>query len=430
MTTRLRNEAETELLTTARKVLPAGHFNFAAEVVIAEGKGGRVRDVSGNEYVDFLLGSGPMFLGHAHPDVTAAVAGQLARGTTFFANNGAAIRLAAAIVDAVPCAEQVRFLSSGSEATHYAMRLARAYRGRSKILKFEGGFHGMSDWALMSTAPKRPGNFPIAIPDSAGIPEVLRSEMLIAPFNDAAATVALIEAHRDELAGVIMEPFQRLILPQPGFLEAVRAATATHGIPLIFDEVVTGFRLAHGGAQEHFGVVPDLCALGKILGGGFPLAAVAGKEEIKRHLDRAKVAEDRFAQQTGTLSGNPVAAEAGLATLQALRAPGTYEAVTATGRALMAGLQAAFDDVEIPVRVTGHPTCFEVFFTRTPIVDYRTVLRADATRQKRLHGLLLERGILKAEGKFYVSVAHTRADVDLALAAARSAAAQMAAEAA
>jgi glutamate-1-semialdehyde 2,1-aminomutase len=426
MTSRLRTEGESELLMTARKVLPAGHFNFAPEIVVREGRGGHVWDESGNEYVDFLLGSGPMFLGHAHPGVTAAVTRQLARGTTFFANNSAAIKLAAAIVDAVPCAEQVRFLSSGTEATQYAMRIVRAFRGRSKILKFEGGFHGMGDWALMSVAPKRPGNFPVATADSAGIPEVLRGEMLIAPFNDTEATVALIEEHREELAGVIMEPFQRLILPKPGFLEAVRAATARYGIPLVFDEIVTGFRFAYGGAQEHFGVVPDLCALGKILGGGFPLAAVAGREEIMRHFDRDKVAEANFAQQTGTLSGNPIAAEAGLVTLEVLKRPGTYEAVNTTGKALMKGLQQALDDAAVPARVTGHPTCFEAFFTQIPVTDYRSMRKADASKQRRFHALLLERGVLKAESKFYVSTTHSAGDVDHAVAAFRSAAREMA----
>lgn len=425
MATRLRTAGESELLATAKEVLPAGHFNFAPEIVVREGRGGRVWDESGNEYVDFLLGSGPMFLGHAHPDVTAAVTRQLARGTTFFANNSAAIKLAAEIVAAVPCAEQVRFLSSGTEATQYAMRIVRAYRGRSKILKFEGGFHGMGDWALMSVAPKRPGNFPMAAPDSAGIPEVLRGEMLIAPFNDVEATVALIEEHKEELAGVIMEPFQRLILPKPGFLEAVRAATAKHGIPLVFDEIVTGFRFAYGGAQEHFGVVPDVCALGKILGGGFPLAAVAGREEIMRHFDRGKVAEQHFAQQTGTLSGNPIAAEAGLATLEVLKRPGTYVGAQATGSALMEGLQRALDEARVPARVTGHPTCFEAFFTETPVTDYRSMLRADAGKQKRFQALLLDQGVLKAESKFYVSTAHTAADVDHAVAAFRSAAREM-----
>lgn len=240
-------DAQTSLAETARRVLPGGTFGGANfETVMAGGKGGRLTDVSGREYIDFLLGSGPMLLGHAHPEVTAAVAAQLAKGTTFYTNNEAGIRLAAEIVDAVPCADKVRFTSTGSEATFFAMRIARAYRGRDKILKFEGGYHGASDYAMMSTSPQRPGNFPQATPDSAGIPQVLKGEMLIAPFNDLAATVALIEEHKDDLGGVIVEPFQRILSPKPGFLQGLREVTKKHDIPLIFDEIVTGFRFAYG----------------------------------------------------------------------------------------------------------------------------------------------------------------------------------------
>ncbi|MGH7161748.1 MAG: aspartate aminotransferase family protein, partial [Acetobacteraceae bacterium] len=319
MDQRMHSEQERQLVALARRVLPAASFgNTALEVVIAEGRGGRVRDVSGNEYVDFLLGSGPMFLGHAHPEVLAAVAAQVPRGSTFFANSEPGIRLAAEIVDAVPCAEQVRFVSSGTEADAYAMRLARAFRRRDKILKFEGGYHGMSDYSLMSLAPKRPGNFPRPVPDSAGIPASVSEEVLIAPFNDAELAASLIHEHRQELGGVIVEPMQRLLPPKPGFLEALRKATAEHGIPLIFDEVVTGFRLAYGGAQEYYGVVPDICTLGKIIGGGFPLAAIAGRADIMAHFDRARVGDERYLIQIGTLSGNPVAAAAGLASLEIL----------------------------------------------------------------------------------------------------------------
>src|SRR5579871_5351010 len=287
---RVHGDEEQQLLDLAQRVLPGGSFgNLAGDIVIREGRGGRVWDVSGNEYVDFLLGSGPMFIGHCHPDVMAAVQEQIKHGTTFFANNEHGIKLAAAIVDAVPCAQKVRFVSSGTEADAYAMRLARAYRGRDKILKFEGGFHGMSDYALMSMAPKRPGNFPQAVPDTPGIPRNVRDDMVIAPFNDATMAVSLINEHHDELAGVILEPFQRLLPPKPGFLQALRDACTTHGIPLIFDEVVTGFRFAYGGAQAFYGVVPDICTLGKLIGGGFPLAAIAGREDIMAQFDRGKV---------------------------------------------------------------------------------------------------------------------------------------------
>jgi glutamate-1-semialdehyde 2,1-aminomutase len=314
MTARTPSPREAALIETAHRVLPAGSFgNVPFDLVIERGQAGRVWDVSGNEYVDLLLGSGPMFLGHCHPEVTEAVRAQLGRGTTFFASSEPGIQLAAEIVDAVPCAEMVRYVSSGTEADAYAMRLARAFTGRDKILKFEGGYHGMSDYSLMSLAPKRPGNFPRPVPDSPGIPRSVAEDMLIAPFNDAEAAVALIEAHRNELAGVILEPFQRLLAPKPGFLQALRRATEAHGIPLIFDEVVCGFRFAYGGAQDYFGVTPDLCTLGKIIGGGFPLAAIAGRADIMRLFDKNAVGEDRHLMQVGTLSGNPVAAAAGLA---------------------------------------------------------------------------------------------------------------------
>src|SRR5246127_802624 len=208
MTAQTQTDAQHELIETAKRVLPAASFgNMAGDVVIREGRGGRVWDESGKEYVDFLLGSGPMLVGHAHPDVTAAVQERITQGTTFFANNRWGIELAEAIVEAVPCAQQVRFVFTGSEADLYAMRAARAFRKRDKILKFEGGFHGMSDYSLMSLAPKRPGNFPQPIPDSAGIPRSLRDEILVAPFNDPAMVASLIHEHHDELGGVIVEPF-------------------------------------------------------------------------------------------------------------------------------------------------------------------------------------------------------------------------------
>src|SRR5215468_4877659 len=209
---RTHSDEEQTLIELAQRVLPAGSFgNVAGDIVIREGRGGRIWDVSGNEYVDFLLGSGPMFIGHCHPDVMAAVEAQIPRGTTFFANNEHGIRLAAAIVDAVPCAEKVRFVSSGSEADLYAMRLARAFKKRDKILKFEGGYHGMSDYGLMSLAPKRSSNFPRPIPDSAGIPKSVGEEMLIAPFNDLETVASLIREHKAEIAAIIVEPVQRLI---------------------------------------------------------------------------------------------------------------------------------------------------------------------------------------------------------------------------
>ena len=404
---------EKDLHTTAQRVLPGGTFgNFPGEVIIREGRGSRVWDEAGKEYVDYLLGSGPMLVGHAHPEVTEAATAQIAKGTTFFANNRLGIELAEAIVDAVPCAEQVRFVSSGSEADLYAMRAARAFTRRDKILKFEGGYHGMSDYSLMSLAPKRSGNFPLPVPDSAGIPKSVRDEVIIAPFNDADAVAGLVRDHKDELAGIIVEPFQRIIPPQPGFLAALRKITADNGIPLIFDEVVTGFRLAYGGAQEYYGVVPDLCTLGKVIGGGFPLAAIAGKAEIMAHFDRAKVGDDNFLVQIGTLSGNPVAAAAGLATLAILRRPGAYEQIHATGRELMGALGELLASAGIPAQISGEPPLFDVVFTDEPVRDYRGTLRGDAELMRRFNALLRERGILKGESKYYISLAHTRDDIE------------------
>ncbi len=415
------------LVEQARKVLPGGTFgNFPGEVVIREGRGGRVWDEAGKEYVDFLLGSGPMLVGHAHPEVTAAAQARVAEGTTFFANNRWGIELAAEIIAAVPCAEQVRFVSSGSEADLYAMRAARAHRRRDKILKFEGGYHGMSDYSLMSLAPKQPGNFPRPVPDSAGIPRSLREEILVAPFNDLDSAASLIREHRDELAGVILEPFQRIIPPEPGFLEGLRRVTAECGVPLIFDEVVTGFRLAYGGAQEYYGVVPDLCTLGKVIGGGFPLAAIAGRAEIMAHFDRAAVGDEAFLPQIGTLSGNPVAAAAGLATLAILRRPGAYEQIFATGRELMAALGELLQRAGIAAQVTGEPPLFDVVFTSEPVRDYRGTLRGDAELMRRFNLLLRERGVLKGEQKYYVSLAHTADDVNHTIAAWRESIAALA----
>jgi glutamate-1-semialdehyde 2,1-aminomutase len=426
MPNRKSSDAERDLVDAARRVLPAGGFgNVPHEIVIAGGRAGRVWDVSGNEYVDYLLGSGPMLVGHAHPEVVAAVQDQLAKGTTFFANNEHGIRLAAEIVSAVPCAEKVRFVSSGSEADLYAMRLARAYKKRDKILKFEGGYHGMSDYGLMSLSPRRSSNFPRPIPDSAGIPKSLQDEVLVAPFNDLETVASLVREHRQDLAAIIVEPVQRLIPPKPGFLEGLRKLTAENGLLLIFDEVVTGFRFAYGGAQEYFGVVPDICTLGKTIGGGFPLAAIAGRADIMAHFDKGAVAEDEFMMQVGTLSGNPIAAAAGLKTLEILKRPGSYEKIFANGRALMDGYGRILQGAGVTARVVGDAPMFDIVFTDREVTDYRSAL-GDQDSMKRCNGLLRERGILKGESKYYVSLAHTDEDIRLTLDAFASAVGELA----
>ena len=412
MAERIISAAESELIQRAHRVLPGGSLgNIGRDIVITEGNAGHVRDASGNEYIDFLLGSGPMLIGHAHPEVTEVVRQQIEKGTTFFANNDQAIMLAEELVNAVACADKVRFTSSGTEATFYALRTARAYRQRDKILKFEGGYHGMHDYALMSMSPAAPHDFPRPTPDSAGIPRAIEDEVLIAPFNDIETATSIIEANHDDLGAVIVEPFQRLLPPAPGFLQGLRDVTNQYGIPLIFDEVVTGFRFAYGGAQEFYGVEPDMCSLGKVIAGGFPLAAVAGKEEMMGHFDASSVDAGGHLPQIGTLSGNPVAAAAGLKTLEILRREGSYERIFATGQRLKDELQRMLNEAEVPASVVGEAPLFDVFFTEGEITDYRSTLLADKQLLSRFNENLLAQGVLKGDTKFYVSLAHTAADV-------------------
>src|SRR5262245_32097534 len=374
------------LLATAQRVLPGGsngNVTLPPEqaFVIAAGQGTRVYDVEGHCWIDYLLGSGPMILGHAHPEVVAAVQEQLTKGSTFFYLHEKAIQLAEAIVDAMPCAEQVRFTSSGTEATFFALRVARAFRGRDKILKFEGAFHGSHDYAMMSTEGQPPTEFPRAVRGSAGIPQSLENEVLIAPFNDLDRTTAIIAQHHDDLGAVIVEPFQRMLSPVPGFLQGLREVTARYGIPLIFDEVVTGFRFAYGGAQEYYGVTPDLATVGKIVGGGYPLAAVVGKTEVMSAFvqpNKAGVAVG----QVGTLNGNPIAATAGLATLKVLRQPGAYERLHQVGQRLRETLQATLREHNVAGQVLGEGPLFHVVFTSQPIRGYRDMLVGDAEKHR------------------------------------------------
>lgn len=405
--------SQKDWINRAAKVLPAAGFgNFDPGIVIREGRGSHVWDEDGREYIDYLIGSGPMILGHGHPEVLDAVQGQLSRGMTFFTGNARGIELAEEICNAVACADQLRFVSTGGEADMYAMRLARAATGRDRILKFEGGYHGMSAEALMSLAPTTLVNYPTAVPDSAGIPQSVRDNMVIAPFNDADAFRQLIAEFGDEIAAVIVEPLQRLIPPEPGFLECLRQECTRRGIVLIFDEVVTGFRLAYGGAQEHYGVVPDLCTLGKIIGGGFPLAAVVGRAEIMDHFDKAKVGADGFCFQIGTLSGNPVASVAGLKTLEILRRPGAFEKLRQNGQVLMDRMKSALEDADIDYRIVGDPVLFDVVFTRDPVNNYRDMLKGDTDRLKGFNSVLRQNGVLKPDSKLYSSLALTETDLD------------------
>ncbi|MFZ5964232.1 aspartate aminotransferase family protein [Thalassococcus sp. BH17M4-6] len=422
-----RHHSQADWTDRARAVLPGGGFgNFDPGIVISEGRGARVWNEDGREYVDYLIGSGPMLLGHGHPEVLEAVLEQLPRGQTFFANNALGIELAEEICRAVPCAEQLRYVSSGGEADMYAMRLARAFTGRDRIVKFEGGYHGMSAEAQMSLAPARRENFPQAVPDSAGIPRSVADEMLIAPFNDADYIRSLLAEYDGQIAGLIVEPLQRIIPPQPGFLQMLRAECDRYGIVLIFDEVVTGFRFAYGGAQEHYGVTPDLCTLGKVIGGGFPLAATVGRADIMAHFDKAAVGEDRWLMQMGTLSGNPVAAAAGLKSLEILRRDGQYPRLRALGDRVAGLIGAALDPTGIPYRIVGDATLFEVVFTAQDPRDYRAVQVGDAGRAKVWNDTLRRHGVFKSPGKTYPSLALTEEDLALTDAAVKAAAAALA----
>ncbi len=423
-----RIQTQAEWIARAAEVLPGGGFgNFSNDIVIARGAGSHVWDEDGREYIDYLIGSGPMLLGHGHPEVIEAILEQLPKGLTFFANNAAGIALAEAIVDAVPCAEQVRFVTSGGEADMYAIRLARAFTGRTKVVKFEGGYHGMSAEAQMSLAPSVRVNFPQAVPDSAGIPDSVAAEMLIAPFNDLEFLSGLLDEHGTEVAAVIVEPLQRVVPPEPGFLDGVRALCDRHGAVLIFDEIVTGFRLDYGGAQERWGVIPDLCTLGKIIGGGFALAATAGRAEIMAHFDKAKVGAEGWLMQLGTLSGNPVASVAGLKTMEVLRRDGQYDRLRAIGTRLMGMQSAALTAAGVAHCVVGDPTLFDVVFAPPPMRDYRDTQRGDTARLAAYNRVLREHGIFKAPGKLYPSLAVTEADLEQTEAAVRAAAEAVAA---
>ena len=419
-----RSAAEQHLLEKARRYLPGGNGGNLTlpeelDFLASRGKGSHVFDVSGNEYVDWLMGSGPMVLGHAHPAVTEAVIKAVEGGSTFFTTNERAVELAEVLVNAVPCAEQVRFTTSGTDACFNAMRAARAFTGKEKILKFEGAFHGTSDYALMSLTPPASVEYPQAMPSSGGIPKAIQELMLIAPYNDLATTETIINAHLDDIAAVIVEPVQRVISPKPGFLQGLRDLTKRHNIPLIFDEVVTSFRLAYGGAQEFYGVTPDMCTVGKIMGGGYPLAAVLGPADILSVYDRRASDDDTFVNQIGTLNGNPIACAAGLATLAVMREGGTYEKIHGAGAAIRQALVEICNENGVPVQSCGEDAIFDVYFSEQPVSNYRDTLAADTAMMTRFNNGLLERGILKGAQKYYPSAVHTDEDIEKTIQAMR-----------
>lgn len=419
-----RSDAEQRLLEKARRYLPGGNSGNIAlptelDFLASHGKGSRIFDVSGNEYVDWLMGSGPMILGHAHPAVTEAVIKAVENGSTFFATNDKAVELAEEMVNAVPCAEQVRYTTSGTDACFNAMRACRAFTGKEKILKFEGGFHGTSDYALMSLTPPASVEYPQSLASSGGIPKAIEELMLVAPYNDLATTETIINAHLDDIAAVIVEPIQRVIAPQPGFLQGLRDLTKRHNIPLIFDEVVTSFRLAYGGAQEFYGVTPDLCTVGKIMGGGYPLAAVLGRADILSVFDRGASDSDTYVNQIGTLNGNPIACAAGLATLDVMREEGTYEKIYSAGGAIRNALVDICNENGVPVQSCGEDAIFDIYFSEQPVSNYRDTLAADGAMMTRFTTGLLERGIFKGVQKYYPSAVHSDEDVSRTIEAMR-----------
>lgn len=419
--------AQAELLRRAGRVFVGGtmgefHLPPEASMVFVRGEGSKLYDADGRQYVDFLNGSGPMILGHCHPAVVAAVTAQLQRGATFFGLNRPVIELGERIVDAAPCGEKIRFVGTGSDAVSFAVRMARAFTGRRRVLRFEGGWHGVSDFALHGARPPRPSDYPRAVADVAGLPAALSDDLLVSPFNDAAMARSLIERHAGELAAVCVEPLQRCIRPKPPFLETLRELTAEHGIILIFDEVVTGFRIAWGGAQERYGVVPDLAAYGKTISGGHPNAAVCGRADVLETVNPWRERSDP--QRTfvsGTFNGNPISAVAGLATLNVLAEPGTYERLHAMADRIRAEVEAIGRESSIPLLVGGDGPVLQVLFTDADdIADYRTMLYADKDRAFRFGVGMIRRGFFVSPyEKIYLSTAHTDEDIDRALAAMR-----------
>ncbi len=416
-----------ELFARAKAVIPGGVSSpvraFKAvggePPFIARAKGPRVFDEDGRSYVDYVGSWGPMILGHAHSKVLHAIAAAAARGTSFGAPCALEVELAERVVRHVPSIERVRFVSSGTEATMSALRVARGFTGRCKILKFDGCYHGHADSLLVSAGS---GVATLGIPGSPGVPPGTVADTLVAPFNDVAAVEAVVAAHGGDLAAVIVEPVcgnMGTVAPKPGYLEALREITRKNGTVLIFDEVMTGFRLALGGAQQLYGIAPDMTCLGKIVGGGLPAAAYGGRAEIM-----ATVAPDGPVYQAGTLSGNPLAMAAGCATLDLLEDPDCYDELEATSARLEAGLRTAARAAGVTVTINRVGSMLTVFFCEGPVVDYATAKTSDTQRFGRYFHAMLERGVYLPPAQFeaaFVSLAHGEAEIDETVRAAEQA---------
>lgn len=387
-------------------------------IVFDRVKGAYVWDVDNNQYIDYVGTWGPAICGHAHPEVLKALHEVLDKGTSFGAPCYLENVLAEMVIDAVPSIEMVRFVNSGTEACMAVLRLMRAFTGRDKVIKFEGCYHGHADMFLVKAGS---GVATLGLPDSPGVPKSVTSNTLTAPYNDLEAVKALFAENPNQISGVILEPVvgnAGFITPDAGFLEGLREITQENGALLVFDEVMTGFRIAYGGAQQRFGITPDLTTLGKIIGGGLPVGAYGGRKDIM-----SMVAPAGPMYQAGTLSGNPLAMTAGIKTLELLQQPGTYEQLDAITKRLIDGLLQV-------AKETGHTACggnisgmFGLFFTAGPVHSYEDAKASDAAKFARFHRGMLEQGIYLAPSQFeagFTSLAHTEADIDRTIEAARS----------
>ena len=416
-----------ELFARAQRVIPGGVNSpvRAFKAVggtprfVARAEGARVWDADGAAYVDYLGSWGPMIVGHAHPAVVEAVSRAARDGTSYGAPCAAEVELAERVTRLVPSIQKVRFVSSGTEATMSALRLARGFTGRSKILKLEGCYHGHADGLLVAAGS---GVATLGIPGSPGVPEGTVADTVIAPYNDTAAAERAFIQHGAGLAAVIVEPVagnMGCVLPRPGYLQALRDLTRRHGALLVFDEVITGFRVGLGGAQGLYGIEPDLTCLGKIVGGGLPVGAYGGRADI---MDR--IAPDGPVYQAGTLSGNPLAMAAGAATLDLLERPGTYARLEALTLRLCGGLERAARSAGVAVAVNRAASLFTVFFVSGRVTDYASAKAADTAAFARFFHAMLDRGFYFPPAQLeaaFVSLAHSETDVDATIAAAREA---------